>query len=95
MLHSSMARDIARHRRITRKIGYVNQRLQDRGCRVCGFKGHHAALRWVGPSRTPLRVALDDASYERINKVIGESHVECHNDYKIRQYEERKARAAV
>ena len=91
----TMARDVGTDRRKTRKLAYVNQRKLDRGCRVCGFGGHQAALRFAGVSRTPERLALDDASYDRINKVIDRSHVECENCYRIRKYEERKARASA
>ncbi len=84
-----------RERRRIRKLRYVEDEYRKRGCSLCGYDTDAAALR-VEPSQTrsPIRLAHDDATYARIDKRLKEARVMCLNCVAVEKAERLRERYA-
>ena len=83
-----------RERRRARKLRFVENEYIDRGCSFCGYRGHEAALKTIAPrgGRSPIRLAHDDASYDRIKRALKAQQVTCLNCEAVRKREALKER---
>ena len=84
-----------RERRRIRKLKHVEAEMVRRGCTRCGYRENAAALRDAGSKiKSPVRLAHDDASYERIDKRISETTFVCQNCWHVQKHERMRERYA-
>lgn len=80
--------------RTNRKLRFVEDQYEERGCSVCHQGWPAAALRTIAPTggRSPIRLAHDDASYDRIKRALKAQQVICLNCHAIRKRQLLKER---
>jgi len=78
-------------RRVGRKVKWVRNNLEQRGCKECGFSSW-PALRHRGVRRTPSKAAYDDAGRQTIDKIAQHATVMCLNCIAIAGQELKEAR---
>ena len=88
-----------RERRRIRKLKHVEAEMERRGCAkcrsdvFCSVEWPAAALRDAGSKiKSPVRLAHDDASFERIDRRIAETTFICQNHWYIEQADRLRER---